>query len=99
MITYDMVQAKDKYKESREKRKEEKKDSDRERYRKKESDKASERAKVTKRKKEKKERERIQTGQALIICWLMIKRHAVAKRHAVVDLSFIYLNQIRVFGL
>ena len=95
---YDTVQAKDKYKERREKGKEEKKDSDRERYRKKESDKASERAKERKRKKEK-ERERSQTRQSLIICWLMIKRHAVARRHAVVDLSFIYLNQIRVCGL
>ena len=41
-ITYNTVQAKDKYKERREKGKEEKKDSDRERNRKKESDKASE---------------------------------------------------------
>ena len=29
----------------------------------------------------------------------MIKRHAVARRHAVVDLRFMYLNQIRVCGL
>ena len=50
-ITYDMVQAKDKYKEEK-KEKEEKKDSDRERNRKKESDKASERG------KRKKEREK-----------------------------------------
>ena len=52
LIAYDTVQAKDKYKERREKGKEEKKDSDRERNRKKESDKASERVKVRKRKKE-----------------------------------------------
>ena len=62
------------------------------RHRKKESHKARERVKVRKRKKER-ERERSQIRQSLSICWLKMKRHIV------VDLSFIYLNQIRVCGL
>ena len=96
MITYDMVQAKDKYKKSRKREKRKRMAAtERDTERKKRQ---SKRASRSEKEKERK-RERSQTRQALIICWLMIKRRAVAKRHAVVDLSSIHLNQIRVCGL